>query len=49
MYYMCIVSNQLVVTNTNCQEYNNSHGDSLLGNKLYIVDLPGLLSNFKEN
>ena len=22
MYYMCIVSNQLAVTNTNCQEQN---------------------------
>ena len=37
MYYMCIVSNQLAVTNTNVQ--NRILSDSLLGNKLYYYGL----------
>ena len=32
MYYMCIVTNQLAVTNTNCHRIFSV---SLLGNKLY--------------
>ena len=36
MYYMCIVTNQLAVTNTNCQEQNLKR--FLLGNKLSNCD-----------
>ena len=40
MYYMCIVSNQLAVTNTKCPSVKNRIlSDSLMGKKLMMAVL----------